>query len=90
MRRSYVRKNPRVQVRQRWSLPFLIGMLLPLATCKKEKAHLEIVDQFLSLEGPDAIVGKTVIVHAQPDDLSSQPTGNAGPRVACGVIEGKG
>lgn len=31
-------------------------------------------------------VGKSVIVHAAADDLVSQPTGDAGPRVACGVI----
>lgn len=31
------------------------------------------------------IVGRSVIVHAKPDD-GSQPTGNAGPRIACGVI----
>ena len=51
------------------------------------KAHYEMVDQVLSLGGPNSIVGKSVIVHAQPDDLSTQPTGNAGPRLACGVIK---
>ena len=50
------------------------------------KAHYEMVDPVLSLGGPNSIVGKSVIVHAQPDDLSTQPTGNAGPRQACGVI----
>jgi Cu-Zn family superoxide dismutase len=34
----------------------------------------------------NSIVGKGVIVHANPDDLNSQPAGNAGPRLACGVI----
>lgn len=33
------------------------------------------------------IVGKGVIVHAGPDDYSTQPTGDAGPRLSCGVIE---
>lgn len=33
------------------------------------------------------IVGKGVIVHARPDDYTSQPTGDAGDRLACGVIE---
>lgn len=32
-------------------------------------------------------VGRSVIVHEQEDDLESQPTGDAGGRVACGVIE---
>jgi Cu-Zn family superoxide dismutase len=34
----------------------------------------------------DSIIGRAVIVHAQGDDLSSQPSGNAGPRIACGLI----
>ena len=42
---------------------------------------------FEAPEGETAILGKAVIVHAQPDDYRSQPTGNAGGRLACGVIE---
>ena len=34
----------------------------------------------------DSIIGRAVIVHAQADDLVSQPSGNAGPRIACGLI----
>jgi Cu-Zn family superoxide dismutase len=37
-------------------------------------------------EGVSSIIGRALIVHAKPDDLSSQPAGNSGPRVACGVI----
>lgn len=32
------------------------------------------------------IIGKTVIIHAAPDDFTTQPAGNAGKRIACGEI----
>jgi Cu-Zn family superoxide dismutase len=50
------------------------------------KAHVEFVDSVLKLEGPKQIIGRGVIAHASPDDLKTQPTGNAGGRLACGVI----
>ncbi len=50
------------------------------------KAHLEIADSVLKLDGAGSILGRGVIVHAAPDDLKTQPTGNAGGRQACGVI----
>ena len=36
--------------------------------------------------GPASIIGRGLIVHADPDDYKTQPTGNAGARIACGVI----
>src|ERR1700680_1646041 len=50
------------------------------------KAHLEWKDKVMKLTGEDSIVGHAVIVHEKADDLKTQPTGNAGGRVACGVI----
>jgi len=37
--------------------------------------------------GPSSIVGRGLIVHASPDDYKTQPTGNAGARIACAVIQ---
>ena len=37
-------------------------------------------------KGPNSVVGRAVVIHAKPDDYSSQPAGNSGPRIACGVI----
>jgi len=44
------------------------------------------IDQHLSLNSDNSIIGRAVIVHAHADDLSSQPSGAAGPRVGQGVI----
>lgn len=49
-------------------------------------AKLDVLDSHLRLEGTDSIIGRSVIVHAKADDLTSQPSGNAGARVGCGVI----
>jgi Cu-Zn family superoxide dismutase len=46
-------------------------------------ARLDLTDKKMKI---DAIVGKAVIVHEKADDLKTQPTGDAGGRVACGVI----
>lgn len=49
-------------------------------------AHFEWVDPVMELTGENSIVGRSVIVHAAPDDLTSQPSGDAGARLACGTI----
>lgn len=40
----------------------------------------------VTLSGPMGVAGRSVVVHADPDDYKSQPAGNSGKRVACGVI----
>ncbi|MGM9550835.1 MAG: superoxide dismutase family protein [Clostridia bacterium] len=34
------------------------------------------------------IINKTVVIHEKPDDFTSQPSGNAGEKIACGIIKG--
>lgn len=41
----------------------------------------------VSKDKPDGIIGRAVIVHMDSDDMATDPTGNAGGRVACGVIQ---
>ena len=50
------------------------------------KAHYERVDKNISFEGANSVLGRGVIVHAKADDLMTQPAGDAGARLACGVI----
>ena len=35
----------------------------------------------------DDVIGKVVIIHDKPDDFTTQPSGNSGTKIACGVIE---
>ncbi len=48
--------------------------------------HLQLTGLAIG-SGAANIVGRGLIVHADPDDYRTQPTGNAGARIACGVIE---
>ena len=51
------------------------------------RAELSIeLDVLTVAAGPASVVGRGLIVHALPDDYRTQPTGNAGGRIACAVI----
>jgi Cu-Zn family superoxide dismutase len=63
-----------------------VGDLGNIAADSSGNARYARTDSHLKFDGRDSIIGRAVIVHAGEDDLMSQPSGNAGPRVACGVI----
>ncbi len=63
-----------------------VGDLGNLMAEADSTAHLEMTDSLISFSGEHSIIGRAIIVHAGEDDLTSQPTGDAGSRVACGVI----
>jgi Cu-Zn family superoxide dismutase len=64
------------------------GDMPNLKSDAKGKAKLTVDLDIITLtRGPAGIVGRGVIIHADPDDYRTQPTGNAGARLACGVIK---
>ena len=63
-----------------------VGDLGNLEATKDGYGTYRRVDRRIKLSGQDSIIGRAVILHSDEDDLMSQPTGNAGLRVASGVI----
>ena len=53
----------------------------------KATARAELRTMSIGGGGASDIVGKAVVVHADPDDFRTQPAGNSGARIACGVIK---
>jgi Cu-Zn family superoxide dismutase len=69
-----------------------VGDLGNIIANDKGVANCEIIDELVQLNGLNSVVGRSVVVHADEDDLGkggfndSLTTGHAGARVACGVI----
>lgn len=63
-----------------------VGDLGNITADEQSNVSLDYVDKHLAFMGPSSIIGHAVILHANPDDFTTQPTGNAGGRIACGVI----
>ena len=61
------------------------GDLPPLLLCHGN-AYLSFKTDRFSVKD---IIGRTVVIHSAPDDFHSQPAGNAGKKIACGVIQRK-
>ena len=59
------------------------GDLPPLLSCKGN-AYLSVKTDCFSV---NEIIGRTVVIHSNPDDFHTQPAGNAGKKIACGVIQ---
>jgi len=52
--------------------------------------HLELDTTMLTvLPGDRSVAGRAIVVHAKEDDMHTQPTGNAGGRIGCGVVAEK-
>lgn len=62
--------------------PYHAGDLPPLFGNDGYALSLFLTNRF----SVDEIIGKTVIIHAHPDDLKTAPSGNSGAKIACGVI----
>ena len=55
---------------------------------EKGEVHTKFMTKSVTVAaGPNSVIGHAVVLHANPDDLTSQPAGNAGARIACGVVQ---
>ena len=50
-------------------------------------AKAEFLLEGMKLEGEGGVIGRALILHSKADDLVSQPSGDSGERIACGIIE---
>jgi Cu-Zn family superoxide dismutase len=63
-----------------------VGDLGNITADDSGKATIHMTDKLIALSGSHSILGRAVIIHAKADDLKSQPAGDAGDRIAGGVV----
>jgi superoxide dismutase, Cu-Zn family len=63
-----------------------VGDLGNIEADENGKGVYDRLDTHISFSGPESIIGRAVVVHERRDDFTTQPTGDAGGRIACGVI----
>jgi Cu-Zn family superoxide dismutase len=69
------------------SPPHHAGDLPNIKADNKGEVHTSFEVTYLTVgSGGTDVAGRSVVVHRDPDDYKSQPAGNSGPRLACGVI----
>ncbi|RTD85989.1 superoxide dismutase family protein [Variovorax atrisoli] len=64
------------------------GELPSLRADSSGVARFSLEDHSISLTpgAADSVIGRALVVHRDPDDFTTQPSGNSGPRIACAVI----
>lgn len=65
-----------------------VGDLGNLVADKNGVAKTEVVIPKSDAKDVKEFIGKAVIIHSKADDLATQPAGDAGDRIACGIIQG--
>jgi len=70
------------------SPPHHAGDMMNVKSDSQGVAEVDIDNHDVSLQSgqPNDILGKALVLHAQPDDYTTQPSGNSGDRIACGVV----
>lgn len=63
--------------------PMHLGDLPPLLS-NDGYAWMSVFDKRFRL---DDVIGKSIVIHNMRDDFTSQPSGNSGSKIGCGVIE---
>jgi Cu-Zn family superoxide dismutase len=63
-----------------------VGDLGNIMADESGKATIKMKDKLIALAGPHSIMSRSIIIHAKADDLKTDPAGNAGDRIAGGVV----